>query len=65
MKMIEKFFMNTVYVKVFSNRFELKHYRVGKVRDCRQPQAVRDRAIACGKLLNSGRCSEARNETIA
>ena len=45
-KMIEKLFANTVYVKVFSNRFELKHIESGKFEI-----AVSDESFATERLL--------------
>lgn len=45
-KMIEKLFANTVYVKVFSNRFELKHIESGK-----SEIAVSNESFATERLL--------------
>ena len=54
-KMIEKFFANTVYVKVFSNRFELKNIESGK-----SEVAVSNESFATERLL-VGKFSVAEN----
>ena len=53
--MIEKLFANTVYVKVFSNRFELKHIESGKFE-----VAVSNESFATDRLL-VGKFSVAEN----
>lgn len=49
--MIEHLFANTVYVKVFPNRFELKHIESGKTASALSAQAFSTTRLLVGEFL--------------
>lgn len=51
--MIEKLFANTVYVKVYTNRFELKEIESGNIKSVISPEVFTTKRMLVGQFLNA------------